>query len=89
MQVHGKPANLFEVGELNQLHSHLCVLELHSFAHTGLGMGRGQTDQSLQSPDGHRGGLVEGEKGHILNPRRQINSKNKVTARGIACSGVL
>lgn len=55
--------NLFKVGKLDELHSHLSVLQLHSFAHTGLGMRRGQTDQGLQSTSSHRRGLGGEETG--------------------------
>lgn len=49
--------NLFKVGELDQLHGHLRVLQLHSFAHAGLGVGRGQTDHGLQRSGRHWRGL--------------------------------
>lgn len=50
-------ANLFEVGKLDELHGHFRVLQLHSFAHAGLGMRRGQTDQCLQCSGRDGGGL--------------------------------
>lgn len=49
--------DLFEVGELDELHGHLRVLQLDGFAHSGFGMSRGQTDQSLQCSGCHRRGL--------------------------------
>lgn len=49
--------NLFEVGELDQLHGHFRVLQLHSFAHAGFGVRRGQTDQRLQRSGRDGGGL--------------------------------
>lgn len=60
--------DLFEVGELDELHGHLRVLQLHSFAHSGLGVCRGQTDQSLQRTGRHWGGL-RGQKGREQGQR--------------------
>lgn len=42
--------HLLEVSILNQLHSFLRILQVHSLAHAGLGMGRGQANQSFQCP---------------------------------------
>lgn len=56
-QASGSSTDLFEVGELDELHGHLRVLQLDGFAHSGFGMSRGQTDQSLQCSGCHRRGL--------------------------------
>lgn len=39
--------NLLKVGELDQLHGNLGVLQLHRLAHAGLGVRRGEADQGL------------------------------------------
>lgn len=49
--------NLFEVGKLDELHRHFRVLQLHSFAHAGLGVCGGQTDERLQCSGCYRGSL--------------------------------
>lgn len=44
---------LFEVRKLDELHGNLGVLQLYGFAHSGLGVCRGQTDQSLERTGCH------------------------------------
>lgn len=61
-QASGSSTDLFEVGELDELHGHLRVLQLDGFAHSGFGMSRGQTDQSLQRSGCHRRGLRRRKK---------------------------
>lgn len=48
---------LFEVSKLDELYGHLGVLQLYGFAHSGLGVCRGQTDQSLERTGRHGWGL--------------------------------
>lgn len=60
-----KMADLFEVGELDQLHGDLRVLQLHGLAHACLGVRRGEADQRLQSTGRHWRGL-EGKGGLAL-----------------------
>lgn len=62
--------HLFEVSVLDQLHSFLCILQVHSLAHAGLGMGRGQPNQGFQGPGCNWGGL--GEKTRIPCPELHI-----------------
>ena len=45
--------HLLEVSVLDELHSLLCVLQVHGLAHAGLGMGRGQANQGFQGPGCH------------------------------------
>lgn len=42
--------HLLEVSILDQFYSFLCILQVHSLAHTGLRMGCGQANQSFQCP---------------------------------------
>ena len=46
--------HLLEVSILDQLYSFLCILQVHSLAHAGLGMGCGQANQSFQGPGCNR-----------------------------------
>lgn len=72
----GKHPNphLFEVSVLDQLHSFLCILQVHSLAHAGLGMGRGQPNQGFQGPGCNWGGL--GEKTRMPYPELHIFFKH-------------
>lgn len=64
--------DLFKVSKLDELHGHLRVLQLHGFAHSGLGVCRGQTNQGLQRTGRHRRGLRR---------RRRKRRGNMVRAR--------
>lgn len=66
--------HLFEVSVLDQLHSFLCILQVHSLAHAGLGMGCGQPNQGFQGPGCNWGGL--GEKMRIPYPELHIFFKH-------------
>lgn len=61
--------DLFEVGKLDELHSHLRVLQLHGFAHAGLGVCCGQTDQGLQRTGRHWRGLRRRRRGGEVRVR--------------------
>lgn len=74
------PSDLFEVGVLDELHGHLRVFQLHSFAHPGLGVRCGETDQGLQSTGSHRRGLAGWEGIHKItwSERPQLDTKQFV-----------
>lgn len=58
---------LFEVSILDQLHSFLCILQVHSLAHAGLGMGCGQSNQGFQRPGCHWRCLGKKTRGLLIH----------------------
>lgn len=72
-------ANLFKVGELNELHCHFGVLHLHDFAHAGLGVSGGQADHSLQSSSRY-GRSLKKEKRLALEHTEAKSGKNVTMA---------
>ena len=53
LQAQHLDTHLLEVSILDELHSLLCVLQVHSLTHAGLGVGCGQANQGFQGPGCH------------------------------------